>query len=139
MDKSETIEEFMNTAIQEEVENLGIELSKDDCEEIKWAVLGDIGMLIQNKIHEVIDYNELFERNEDADKTLPHYKVLWKNGDEQKDFKVMSYFKTEKDAHEYTRSSDFYHFADIFKIILVNEEGEKEIYQSKAIKTDESF
>ena len=64
MDKSETIEEFMNTAIQEEVENLGIELSKDDCEEIKWAVLGDIGMLIQNKIHEVIDYYELFERNE---------------------------------------------------------------------------
>src|SRR3989339_1212719 len=89
--------------IQREAENtLKRKLSPDECEEVREAILEDLFALIQDKIYEVIDFNEMLERNKDADKAFPYYKTYHRNENAyQPEFKVVGVFKSEEDAREF--------------------------------------
>jgi len=130
MEKIETFDAVIREWFQEEAEAfLERELTEDEFEDVRERVLGDLWMLIQDKIQEVIDYNDLLERNNHADAVLPHYQVLWKNENAyQKDYKVSRCFKSEDDAKQYIHS-DFISEYDHYKIFLVDQGIEKEVYK----------
>lgn len=130
MEQIRTFDSVMDAWIQEEAEaGFDRELSEEELEEVKEAVLGDFWMLIQDKIQAMIAYKELMERSKDAEKSLPHYKVIWKNENHyEKDFKVRYYFKTEEDAKEYIHA-DFITLEDCIRVVRVDENGETEVYQ----------
>lgn len=127
--KQETFNEVIDQFIQLEADGLlERELNKDELEEVKEAVLGDIWMLIQDKISDMVNFRELLERNKDAEKLSPYYKIIWKNENAyRKDFKPIFSTKTHDDAKKYIRAQDFISEYDQYKIIKVDGGTEIEI------------
>lgn len=127
--KQETFDEVIDQFIQQEADGLlERELSKDELEEVKEGVLEDIWMLIQDKIHKLIDFRALIKRNNEAEKAFPHYKIIWKNENAyRKDFQSIFSAKTHEDAKKYIRAQDFISEYDQYKIIKVDGATETEI------------
>lgn len=117
--------------VEIEAENiLGRKLTDKEYEDIYEKINEDAFMLIQSSINEVIDFNEMIERNRGAEKEFPQYKVYWKNENAyQSDFKQMGTFKTEKDAKMLVHK-DFIGEFDYWKIVSINKDGtEEEVYK----------
>lgn len=120
-------EEFVQTEAKNMLER---KLTSDECEEVYETILGNLSELVQNKINEVIDFNEMLKRNKNAQKTLPHYKTLHRNENAyQPEFEVVGTFKTERDARKFI-NHDFITQFDEWRLVLVeNDNSEKEIYK----------
>ncbi len=127
--KQETFNEVIDQFIQQEADGLlERDLTENELEEVKEAVLGDIWMLIQDKISEMVNYRELLERNKDAEKSSPYYKIIWKNENAyRKNFQPIFSAKTHEDAKKYIRYKDFISEYDQYKIIKVDGATEIEI------------
>ncbi len=127
--KQETFDEVIDQFIQQEADNiLERELSDDELEEVKERVCGDLFMLIQDKINEVMDFRELIERNGDAQTTFPHYKVIWKNENAYvKNFKIFFFTKSYEDAKAAIRHQNCITEFDQYQIIEVDKDSETTI------------
>ncbi|MEI6553740.1 MAG: hypothetical protein WCO09_04165, partial [bacterium] len=80
-------EDFVQT---EAILMLRRKLTTDELGEIYESILEDLSELIQDNISDVIDFNELLERNKNADKIFPHYKTYYRNENAyQPNFKVI--------------------------------------------------
>jgi hypothetical protein len=126
MEKIETFDSVMNEWIQQEADGLlERDLTEDELEEVKEAVLGDTWMLIQDKIQEMIDFRELIERNGDAQTTFPHYKVIWKNENAYvKNFKIFFFTKSYEDAKKAIGHQNCITEFDQYQIIKVDKDSE---------------
>ncbi len=113
--------------IQEDAESLlDRQLTEEEFEDVHSAILERVSEIVHDGIHHVIDYNEMLERNKDAEKVLPHYKVLHRNENAYKpDFRVVGVFKNEKDAREYVHH-DFTTEFDEWKVLLVQAGGKEQ-------------
>lgn len=117
--------------IQCEAENiLGRKLNIREYEEVYETILESISEFIQDSIYKVIDFNELLERNKDAQNILPYYKVYHRNENAYKpEFKLSGAFKTEEDAREYIHHDIITEF-DEWRLALVDENNtEQDIYK----------
>ena len=117
--------------IQQEAETmLGRKLTSDECEEVYEAILEDLSELIQDNISDVIDFNELLERNKNADKTFPYYKTYYRNENAyQPKFKVIGVFKKEEDARQFIHHDFIDKFCE-WRLVLVKKDNiEQEIYK----------
>ncbi|MEI8270291.1 MAG: hypothetical protein WCG45_02895 [bacterium] len=120
-------EDFVQT---EAILMLRRKLTTDELEEIYESILEDLSELIQDNIYDLIDFNELLERNKNADKTFPHYKTYYRNENAyQPNFKVIGVFKTEEDARQFIHHDFIDEFCE-WRLVLVNEDNtEQEIYK----------
>ena len=117
--------------IQQEAETmLERKLTSDECEEVYEAILEDLSELIQDNISDVIDFNELFERNKNADKTFPHYKTYYRNENAyQPKFKVIGVFKKEEDARQFIHHDFIDEFCEWRLVLVKKDNTEQEIYK----------
>jgi hypothetical protein len=117
--------------IQQEAETiLERKLTSDECEEVYEAILGDLSELIQDNISDVIDFNELIERNKNADKTFPHYKTYYRNENAyQPKFKVIGVFKKEEDARQFIHHDFIDEFCEWRLVLVKKDNTEQEIYK----------
>lgn len=127
MDKITIDENFIQTEAETILER---QLTSDEYEEVYEAILEDLSELIQDNINDVIDFNELLERNKDADKALPHYKTYHRNENAyQPKFKVVGVFKTEEDARQFIYH-DFVTEFDEWRLVVVNSDNtEQDVYK----------
>lgn len=105
-------------------------LTSDECEEVYEKIIEGLSPLIQDSIYEVIDFNEMLERNKDADKTFPHYKTYHRNEVAyQPKFKAIGTFKNEEDARMFIRNDVITQY-DQWQLVRVDKSGiEQEIYK----------
>lgn len=119
-------EEFVQTEAETVLER---KLTPDECEEVCETICEGLSSLIQDSIGEVVDYNEMLERNKDADKTLPHYKTYHRNENAyQPEFRVMGVFKNEEDARQFIHHNYNTEF-DQWRLVLVDKNIEQEVYK----------
>ncbi len=118
-------------SIQEQAEDgLGRELTKseldaviDEIYEGSWAFQN----LVTDSIEHFIDYNDMLDKNKDADKSPTYFKTYWKNTNAyQKDFKFSFAFKEKSDALKYIKSHFFSEY-DQWKLTRVDKDGEFEV------------
>ncbi len=97
----------------------------DVCEGVREG----LSLLVQDKIHEVIDFNEMLKSNKGAEKKFPHFKVLNRNVNAfRKEFENFGVFKTEEYARRFI-DKDIVPF-DEWKIVCVDKGNvEKEVYK----------
>ena len=124
--KNETYDEVMDESIQIEAETiLNRELTANELDEVKQSVGENLFMLIQDKIHEVIDFKALVKRSDGAEKIFPHYKVIWKNENAYvKDFKIFFFAKSFEDAKAAIKHQNFITEFDQYQIFKVDENSE---------------
>ena len=127
MDKITINKNFIQTEAETMLER---KLTSDEYEEVYEAILEDLSELIQDNINDVIDFNEMLERNKDADKTFPHYKTYHRNENAyQPEFKVIGIFKNEEDARQFIHH-DFITEFDEWRLVLVNKNNTvKEVHK----------
>ncbi|MCX6751929.1 MAG: hypothetical protein NTZ87_00270 [Candidatus Nomurabacteria bacterium] len=127
MDKITIDENFIQTEAKTMLER---KLTSDEYEEVYEAILEDLSELIQDNIYDVIDFNEMLERNKDADKTFPYYKTYHRNENAyQPKFKVVGVFKKEEDARKFI-NRDFITEFDEWRLALVSKDNtEQEVYK----------
>jgi len=116
-------------AIQAEAEScLGRSLTEDEIAEVLEAVCDDVWMLIQDKICDVIEFNQLLERNSGAELHFPHFKAYHRNENAyQPEFSQVGCFKTEEDAQAFVHH-DFITEFDEWKIFRIDEKEMREIW-----------
>jgi hypothetical protein len=117
--------------IQEEVETvIERKLSPDEITEVGEVIMEKLSWVVQESVHEVIDFNEMMERNKNADKTRPHYKVYHRNENAfQLVFEQVGVFKNEKDARQFINHDIITEF-DEWRVVLVDQNNiEREVYK----------
>lgn len=117
--------------IQTEAEiSLERKLTPDEYEEVYETIIEGLSTLIQDSIDGVIDFNEMLERNKDANKIFPHYKTYHRNENAyQPEFKAIGTFKNEEDARMFIRY-DFITQYDQWRLVRVDKSGiEQELYK----------
>lgn len=105
-------------------------LSQDECDEVLEVINEKLLCIIQDSIHEVVDFNKMLKRNKNAENKLPHYKVYWRNKNAyQLEFKQMGVFKSEDDARKFIHHDIITEF-DEWRIVMVNKNNsEQEVYK----------
>lgn len=105
---------------------LGRGLSRDECDNVREAINEKLIYIIQDSIHEVVDFNKMLKRNKNAENILPHYKVCWRNKNAyQPEFKQMGVFKSEEDARKFVYH-DIITVFDEWRIVLINNDNSEQ-------------
>jgi hypothetical protein len=88
------------------------------------AIFDDWSCFVQDKINQVLDFNEMLERNKGAENEPVRFDAWHRNENAyQPDFKKLRSFKTEADAEQYAHHNFITEY-DEWKIVRV--EGETE-------------
>jgi hypothetical protein len=104
------------------------ELTNDELEEVFEAICEEWMWFVQDRIREVIDFNEMLERNKGAENEPVHFDAWHRNENAyQYDFKKLKSFKTEGDAKQYAHN-DFITEYDEWKIIRVDGKTETVVW-----------
>lgn len=106
------------------------ELSPTEYEEVYEAVLEDLRGFIQEKIHRVICFNQMLERNHGAENLFPHYLAYHRNINAyQPEFRQVAAFTNEADAKAFIHH-DFITEFDEWQTVRVDaNEKEQEVYK----------
>jgi len=120
---------FDEELVQGEAENcLDRQLTDDEIEEVFEAIYMEWDWFIQDRIREVIDFNEMLERNKGAENEPVHFDAWHRNVNAyQYDFKKLKSFKTEDDAKQYAHN-DFITEYDEWKIVRVDGKTETVVW-----------
>lgn len=88
-------------SIQNEAEQeLDRKLSKVEYEEVYYEVVTHLWEFIRDSIQNVVQFNKMLERNNEAEKSFPHYVVYHRNPNAyQSEFKRGLAFTNEVDAN----------------------------------------
>jgi hypothetical protein len=104
------------------------ELTNDELEEVFEAICEEWMWFVQDRIREVVDFNEMLERNKGAENEPVHFDAWHRNENAyQYDFKKLKSFKTEDDAKQYAHN-DFITEYDEWKIIRVDGKTETVVW-----------
>ncbi len=119
--------EFIQTEAEASLER---QLSETEVEEVYEAILEDLGGFIQEKIHRVICFNRMLERNQGAEKIFPHYIVYYRNPNAYRpEFEMAMAFASEADAKSFIHHGIITQF-DEWKAVLMKEDGStQEVYK----------
>ncbi len=107
--------------IQEEAECvLDRFLTTEELEQVEEEIREHLCELIQDAIHSVIDYNKLIQRNKDAEKSFPHFKLYWLcHGTGETDYRLEHIFRLKEDIKQY-KQMIFTFAGDEWKLVTVN-------------------
>ena len=127
--EKETFDSVMKDYIQTEAKTvLERELKEDEYEDVNERVLGNLFMLIQDKIHEMTCWAELLDRNKKVEMGEKYYEVLWKNKNVyQKVFVIVFEAKTHEDAKKYVYGNGVMTEYDQYKIMAVTNGSKTEV------------
>lgn len=120
---------FDEELVQGEAENcLDRQLTDDEIEEVFEAIYMEWDWFLQDRIREVIDFNEMLERNKGAENEPIHFDAWHRNENAyQYDFKKLESFKTEDDAKQYAQNDSITEY-DEWKIVRVDGEIETVVW-----------
>lgn len=105
------------------------ELTEEGLADVEEKIGNSLYGFVYEQITAVADFNDLIERNKDAESSLPHYVAYWRNKNAfQPEFRKMGVFATEADAKQFAHHYDIITEFDEWKIVLVEASGESQIY-----------
>jgi len=115
--------------IQSEAESyLERELTAGELEEVTESIYENICDFLRDRIVDVVDFNELLERNKNAEQKPLHFDAWHRNENAyQPIFRRLRSFEREDDAREYVQH-DFITLDDEWKIVRVENGTETMIW-----------
>ncbi len=122
--------------VQDEAETcIGRSLTKNENNQVFDAIQEDWMCFIQDKIHQVVDFNEMLERNKGAEKEPVHFDVYHRNKNAYRmEFVLAGSFKNEADARQYA-NYDFITEFDEWQIFRIDDGEKKEVWSINVNRT----
>lgn len=110
------------------------ELTNDELEDVFEAICEEWMWFVQDRVCEVINFNEMLERNKGAENESVHFDAWHRNENAyQPNFKRLRSFRTEADAKQYAQH-DFITEYDEWRIVRVDDETETVVWSINIAK-----
>lgn len=115
--------------VQDEAKScLDRQLTREEIDDVFYAITDEWMMFVQDRIHYVIDFNEMLERNRGAEAYPIRFEVYHRNENAYKPhFVNMGSFRAEDDARAYARH-DFITEYDEWQIFRVEGNEKREVW-----------
>jgi hypothetical protein len=109
----------------------GRKLTLDEYEEVCEGINAELSVSLREKISMLVDFNDIIERNKNAEESFPHFKVLHRKPSANKNtskskFEVEGVFKTKEDAQYFANHDLVKDFGEWYVVYTRSSRGEEE-------------
>lgn len=112
----------------------GRKLTQDEYKNICEDINTELGVLLRERISVLLDFNEMIERNRNAEESFPHFKVLHRKTSNDKNtnkskFEIEGVFKTREEAQYFANHDFVKDFGEWYVVCARSNRGEEESFK----------